>query len=141
MTPIWKPGAALIVVSALLTACSAEPSQPAAEETAQSAVSEPTLSVVSSSTSAFDYAGHWTGVEGTYMTITPQTDTAYQVVIADLDGPKTYAGTLHADGLHIERNGTPLVIVPGDGEATGMKWLAEKSDCLVVAANEGYCRD
>ncbi|WP_298331653.1 hypothetical protein [Asticcacaulis sp.] len=141
MTSLWRPGAALIAVSALLAACSAEPSQPAAEETAQSAVSETPASVVSPSASAFDYAGRWTGVEGTYMTITPQSDTAYQVVIADLDGPKTYAGTLQADGLHIERNGTALVIVPGDGEATGMKWLAEKSDCLVVAANEGYCRD
>lgn len=141
MTPTWKSGTALIAVCALLTACSAEPPQPETEEATQSAVSETPPEVMSSSASTFDYAGRWTGVEGTYMTIAPHADRAYQVVIADLDGPKTYAGTLQADGLHIERDGTPLVIVPGDGEATGMKWLAQKSDCLVVAANEGYCRD
>ncbi len=27
----------------------------------------------------------------------------------------------------------------GDGEATGLKWLADK-DCLIVATGEGYCR-
>lgn len=141
MTSLWRPSAALFAVSVLLGACSAERSQPAAEEVAQSPLSETPASAVSSSASAFDYAGHWKGVEGTYMTIMLQLDTTYQVVIADLDGPKTYVGTLQADGLHIERNGVPAVIVPGDGEATGMKWLTEKSDCLVVAVNEGYCRD
>lgn len=149
MTPMWKPSISLITVSALLVACSAETSQPApVDEQTQSAVAEsespfiPQSASAAASTAAHPaYAGRWMGVEGTFMTITPQTGNAYQVVITDLDGPKTYAGTLQADGLHIERNGTPLVIVPGDGEATGMKWLAEKSDCLVVAANEGYCRN
>lgn len=149
MTQMWKPGLSLIAVSALLAACSAETSQPdTVDEQTQSAVAESGAPVIPQSASAAAstaaqpaYAGRWMGVEGTFMTITPQTGNAYQVVITDLDGPKTYAGTLQADGLHIERNGTPRVIVPGDGEATGMKWLAEKSDCLVVAANEGYCRD
>jgi hypothetical protein len=28
-----------------------------------------------------------------------------------------------------------------DGARTGMKWLADKRDCLTVAFGEGYCRD
>jgi hypothetical protein len=27
-----------------------------------------------------------------------------------------------------------------DGAGTGMKWLADKTDCLVVAPGEGFCR-
>lgn len=138
-----------LVAAVALGACSAEaPPSDSAANASESAVAEVAAPVAPQSASAAAstasqpaYAGRWTGVEGTYMTITQTSGDAYEVVIADLDGPKTFPGTLKPDGLHIVRNGSPLVIVPGDGEATGMKWLAEKSDCLVVTANEGYCRD
>ncbi|UDF05273.1 hypothetical protein [Asticcacaulis sp. AND118] len=151
MARIWAKrfGGLGFVVAVALSACSAEaPPADSAANASESAVAEIAAPVAPQSASAAAstasqpaYAGRWTGVEGTYMTITPKSGDAYEVVMADLDGPKTYAGTLKPDGLHVDRNGTPLVIVPGDGEATGMKWLADKSDCLVVAANEGYCRD
>jgi len=111
--------------------------RPATEAVQTSADAVP----VPASVQAAAFSGHWGGVEGTYMTVTPLGTGGFEVVIADLDGPKTYAGDLQADGLHIERDGATLIIRPGDGEATGMKWLGDKTDCLIVAANEGYCRD
>ena len=32
-------------------------------------------------------------------------------------------------------------ITATDGEATGMKWLLDKQNCLTVRSGEGYCRD
>ncbi|MGN6424627.1 MAG: hypothetical protein ACTHLA_15105 [Asticcacaulis sp.] len=87
-----------------------------------------------------DYVGQWRGPEGTSLTITPSGD-RYAIEIRDLDGPRDFTGDLRTDGLHFNRDGKALIIHPGDGAATGMKWLADKSDCLVVDANEGYCRD
>jgi hypothetical protein len=87
-----------------------------------------------------DYVGQWRGPEGTILTITPSGD-RYAIEIRNLDGPRDFTGDLREDGLHFTRDDKALVIHPGDGEATGMKWLADKSDCLVVDANEGYCRD
>lgn len=62
------------------------------------------------------------------------------MIIASLDGPTIFTGTLQGDGIHITRDGG-LVIHKGDGEATGMKWLADTHDCFVIAANEGFCKD
>ncbi|MFT4075143.1 MAG: hypothetical protein QM647_06385 [Asticcacaulis sp.] len=106
-----------------------------AAEAASQAVAEAMTSV-----DATGYVGKWTGPEGTSLTVTPA-GSDYEVVITNLDGPRTFTGTLQGDGIHITRDGAPLVIHKGDGEATGMKWLADKHDCLVVAANEGFCKD
>ncbi len=59
----------------------------------------------------------------------------------DLDGEQTYEGVGDADRIYFERNGTPEQIRATDGEATGMKWLADKATCLTVREGEGYCRD
>ena len=146
------PGAGAMLL--LLTACSpaqdrdrgsaesAAPSMTAAEADSLMA-SEAGASLSDSLASAATlsgYVGQWRGPEGTGLTITPA-DGGYDVVIRNLDGPRDFRGDLRDDGLHIERDGKALVIHPGDGDATGMKWLAGKQDCLVVDANEGYCRD
>ena len=106
-----------------------------AAEAASQAVAEAMTSV-----DATGYVGKWTGPEGTALTITP-VGSQYEVIITNLDGPRTFTGSLEGDGIHITRDATPLVIHKGDGQATGMKWLADKKDCLVVAANEGFCKD
>jgi hypothetical protein len=93
------------------------------------------------SLTAQDYLGHWQGVEGTSMTIAPAGAGKFTVVITDLDRSKSSIAELKKDGLHMQRGGMAHVIVPGNGDATGMKWLAGKTNCLVVAAHEGYCRD
>jgi hypothetical protein len=64
----------------------------------------------------------------------------YVVVIQDLDGPKTFAGFADGNRIRFERNGKTEYISAGDGEATGMKWLADKKDCLLTKKGEGWCR-
>lgn len=102
------------------------------------------LALAACEKSAPDYSswhGKWTGVEGTYLSLTPQENGVYRIEIADLDGPRDFTGTAKEGGIEFTRNGETHVIHSGTGEETGMKWLADKKDCLVVAANEGYCRD
>lgn len=86
------------------------------------------------------FAGKWTGPEGTSLVITPDGND-YDVVITNLDGPRTFHGTAKGENITFLRDGKSLVIRRGSGADTGMKWLADKKDCLVVDANEGYCRD
>lgn len=40
-----------------------------------------------------------------------------------------------------ERGGETLRLTAGDGDATGLRYLFGKQDCLIVAEGEGYCRD
>ncbi len=143
---------ALITITAvvMLSACSPKPGadEVAASEASESAAMSITAAQAASqavaeamtSVDATGYVGKWTGPEGTSLTITPA-GSEYEVVITNLDGPRTFTGTLEGDGIHITRDAAPLVIHKGDGQATGMKWLADKKDCLVVAANEGFCKD
>ncbi|WP_147414331.1 hypothetical protein [Sphingomonas gilva] len=90
------------------------------------------------------FAGRWTGPEGLYAQITPAaTPGAYTVEMQyTLDDRGKFTATREGDTLKLTRAGQSVTITPGDGNATGMKWLAGKQDCLVVVAgSEGYCRD
>jgi hypothetical protein len=145
----YFPAISLMVMTALLAGCSpSHDPAPVAESPAASLTAEEAATMAASiaasqtetSVDASGYAGKWTGVEGTSLTITPVT-AGYEVVIRNLDGPRTYVGNMEADGIHIVRDKLPLVIHKGDGKDTGMKWLTDKHDCVVVMANEGYCRD
>ena len=59
----------------------------------------------------------------------------------DADQIGTFEGQATAEGISFNRGDGSQLLRAGDGEATGMKWLLEKKDCLVVATGEGYCRD
>ena len=85
------------------------------------------------------WLGRWTGPEGTFLDI-EKTDAGYQLTIADLDGPKRFPGTAAGDGIEFTRDGRTERIHATDGRATGMKWLADKTDCLSIHDGEGYCR-
>ncbi len=85
-------------------------------------------------------SGKWAGPEGTSMAVVPR-DGGFDVTITNLDGPRTFHGASAPGGIAITRDGKALIIHRGSGVDTGMKWLADKKDCLVVDANEGYCRD
>jgi hypothetical protein len=88
-----------------------------------------------------DYAGRWIGVEGTYLNVTPTgPGTASLEMQYDLDNKGTYPATITPTGLRFTRNGKTLLLRPSDGNATGLKWLAGKKDCLTVTSGEGYCR-
>jgi len=89
---------------------------------------------------AADWLGVWQGPEGTSLQISSH-EAGYDVTVTNLDGTRVFEGTAAGDTLQFERDGVTESLRAGDGKATGMKWLADKHDCLVVKAGEGYCRD
>lgn len=90
-----------------------------------------------------DYAGRWTGVEGTYMQVAAgPTPGSYLIEMqSDLDTKTTVDARAEGDRIVFERGGKSMTLRPTTGEATGLKHLAGKKHCLTVATGEGYCRD
>jgi hypothetical protein len=86
------------------------------------------------------WLGRWTGPEGTWLEIS-LADGKYSVAIMNLDGARTFPAIAVANGLSFERDGVRDTIRATNGADTGMKWLADKTDCLTVKVGEGYCRD
>jgi hypothetical protein len=86
------------------------------------------------------WSGQWNGPEGTFLRIAGGQG-KYEITIQNLDGPRTFQGSMAGDQIQFERDGLKESIRATDGAATGMKWLAGKSNCLTVRASEGYCRD
>jgi len=87
------------------------------------------------------YLGRWIGVEGMYLVVTDpaQGDVKLEMQY-DLDNKGNFVGTVTPEGIRFERGGEQLLLRPSDGDATGLKWLAGKQDCLTVKPGEGYCR-
>ncbi len=87
------------------------------------------------------WLGKWVGVEGLALDIergaTPGT---YQLTITLLDGTGTYHGTAVGDRIRFARNGVEESIRKASGAETGLKWLADKQDCLMIKPGEGFCR-
>lgn len=89
-----------------------------------------------------DYLGRWTGVEGMYLLVAPKPGGGVTLEMQwDLDNTGTFDGSVTAEGLRFMRNGEAQSAVHTDGDATGLKNLAGKQDCLTVKPGEGYCRD
>ena len=86
------------------------------------------------------WLGRWDGPEGTFLLLSKAGD-KYVVEIQDLDGPKTFEGVADGDRVRFVRDGTTEFIFANDGEATGMKWLSEKGNCLMTKYGEGWCRN
>jgi len=93
------------------------------------------------------WIGRWIGVEGLVVNISNNESEGaghYDLQMQyglDADQSGTFKGQATAEGISFNRKGEPHVLRAGDGEATGLKWLAEKQDCLIVQSGEGYCRD
>ena len=87
-----------------------------------------------------EWLGRWTGPEGSWLEIA-RTDDSYTVTVMNLDGARSFPGIVDAQGLSFERDGVRESVHASDGAGTGMKWLAEKTNCLKIKAGEGYCRD
>jgi hypothetical protein len=85
------------------------------------------------------WLGRWTGPEGTYLHISGGGG-RYELTIADLDGPRSFAGQAQESSIVFERNGAREALRATDGVGTGMKWLVDQSNCLVIAPGEGFCR-
>lgn len=88
------------------------------------------------------YLGRWTGVEGMYLVVASKPGGGVTLDMQwDLDNKGTFDGSVTAEGLRFMRNGVAESAVHTNGEATGLKYLAGKQDCLTVKPGEGYCRD
>jgi len=84
--------------------------------------------------------GKWTGVEGTYLNITEK-DGKFSVEIKDLDKAETFDGTAKGDAIEFTRKGKTETVKHATGEETGMKYLLEEKNCVVITkGSEGYCR-
>lgn len=125
----------------LLSACNdkAAPSS-TSSTTSISTSSATTVNAATAPIKTDAWVGTWNGPEGTSLLITGK-DGNYIITIADLDGATQYEGATTGDQIAFERDGIKEAIQASNGADTGMKWLAEKSDCLRVRLGEGWCRD
>ena len=124
-----KPALVLVLLAA---ACA--PAERAAPPAATQAPAPTTLP------RADAWLGEWKGVEGTFLRL-ERKGSGYALTIANLDGPRTFDATAAGDVVTFDRDGKTETIRATDGAGTGMKWLADREDCLVVTAgSEGFCR-
>jgi hypothetical protein len=86
------------------------------------------------------WLGQWNGPEGTFISLSKDAD-RFSIKIQSLDGAATYSGKSSGHRIEFVRNGQTEFITATDGEATGMKWLLDKSDCLTIKPGEGFCRN
>lgn len=90
-----------------------------------------------------DYSGRWIGVEGMVLDVaTTDTPGHYALTMQwDLDNKGKFDGIANGDTIAFDRKGIRETLRPTNGDATGLKYLAGKTDCLTVKPGEGYCRD
>ncbi len=91
------------------------------------------------------WVGKWIGVEGLVLTVEKDATTPgrYRLINTySLDKGATgiFDGVATHRGIAFTRPDGAQELVAGDGDATGLKYLLGKKDCLVVAPGEGYCR-
>ena len=127
--------AASILLTATLAAlgsgCAPDDSAPTAGNGAASA---------SASATTDAWVGRWNGPEGTYLDVAGGNG-RYEITVKDLDRARTFPGSTVGDHVEFQRDGTNESLRPTNGNDTGMKWLAGKTNCLTIKLGEGYCRD
>lgn len=120
----------LLISAAALAACSEQP-----------APATPAPEPVASAPPTDAWLGQWPGVEGTFLKIERAGSAgAYTLTQGTLDGVLTYVGVAEGSAIAFERDGQKETVRAGTGAETGLKWLAEKNNCLVIKPGEGYCR-
>lgn len=87
-----------------------------------------------------EWLGRWEGVEETSMELSQRPDGDLLVKINTLDGEMSVRGVVKGEVVEFYHLGQRKTIRFGNGEDTGMKWLADKTECLILAEGEGYCR-
>jgi hypothetical protein len=87
------------------------------------------------------WLGKWIGVEGNYLEVgVGAAPGVYALTEGTLDGVKSYVGTGKALTIEFEEAGKNYTIRPGAGTDTGLKYLADKTNCLVIEQSRGFCR-
>lgn len=103
---------------------------------------EPAANGTEASLSTDAWVGKWIGVEGLVLDIQPAGERGrYMLSVTLLDGTKSYEGTAEGDMIRFTRNGRPESIRAATGDQTGLKWLAGKTNCLMIQQGEGFCRE
>jgi len=88
------------------------------------------------------WIGKWVGVEGLVLDIQPAGEPGrYVLSVTLLDGTRTYEGIADGERISFTREGQAQFIRAATGKETGLKWLADKQDCLMIEPGEGFCRD
>lgn len=125
----------------ILAACSS-PTPEAGNGAASNQVADAVVPPETVSPEAIDRSGRWVGVEGMYLDVKKAASPGrYSLSMQwDLDNKGVFEGTAKGDTIVFERNGIQETLRPSDGAATGLKYLAGKTDCLTVKPGEGYCR-
>jgi hypothetical protein len=135
----------VLAMMLLLAACqdrnqSAGPSSTGTNGASPAPMTSPDKSPATSADYPTDkWLGQWNGPEGTYLLLSKK-DNRYVVKIQSLDGPNIYEGVPARDGIQFTRGGNIETIHAGSGEDTGMKWLLDEKNCLVIKLGEGFCR-
>ncbi len=128
-----------------LAACQGEPAAPARDSeqvaTPAPAPAMPSDENTGETPSYAAWVGKWTGPEGLFVNITQLDGGRYRLEMqSDLDTKGTYDGTATSEGIAFTRDGEELTLRKATGDETGLKYLAGKTDCLMVKPSEGFCR-
>lgn len=109
------------------------------------ALPPPEMEVVPPSETALPtdaWIGKWVGVEGLALDIEPGSAAGkYALIVTLMDGTGRYEGVAADDAIGFTRNGKAETIRAVAGAETGLKYLADKQDCLMIRPGEGFCRD
>lgn len=87
------------------------------------------------------WTGKWVGVEGLALDINKlDTPGQYDLAVSLMDGTNKYVGKAEGEVITFTRNGAKERIRKVRGSETGLKYLADKQDCLMIKSGEGFCR-
>jgi len=87
------------------------------------------------------WTGKWVGVEGLVLDIQPGDGPGkYALAVTLLDGTDNYEGTAAGETISFTRDGKTETIRKATGDETGLKYLAGKTNCLMIKSGEGFCR-
>ncbi|PTQ59485.1 hypothetical protein C8J45_11411 [Sphingomonas sp. PP-CE-3G-477] len=131
-----------LLTAAALTACSGPAPNTSSDGNMTSAGSVE-RKVAAPKPKAPDYTGRWIAVEGMVLDIAPTAAPGHYALTMqwDLDNKGKFDGIANGDTITFERNGVRETLRATNGDATGLKYLFGKTDCLTVKPGEGYCRD
>jgi len=131
-----------LLTAAALTACSG-PAPDTSSDSNMTSAGSVERKVAAPKPKAPNYTGRWIGVEGMVLDIEHAGAPGhYDLTMQwDLDNKGKFDGTINGRTITFVRNDIVETLRPTDGDATGLKYLAGKTDCLTVKSGEGYCRD
>jgi len=131
---------AVVTTLAALAGCPAK-QEPVAPAHAPARVEEKKAAPAVEAFATDAWLGKWVGVEGLALVIErgagPGT---YNLTISLMDSTTKHVGTADNTRIRFERNGTEYIHA-GKGSDSGLKWLADKNNCLIIKEGEGFCRD